>query len=123
MKINGCAVFKLGTFIFLLGFTSCDFRYQIVNNHKPVAIIEISGTPQAGEEVELDASNSYDPDGDSINYVWYIITPDLYVLSSKYNRSIINLSLTVEGNYIIFLYVSDWEGNGVPDQYILSVYL
>ena len=47
-------------------------------NHNPVAVVNGNSAPdaiiieaKAGDVIELDASKSYDPDGDDITYNWY----------------------------------------------------
>ncbi|MFO8050960.1 MAG: hypothetical protein R6V01_04595 [Thermoplasmatota archaeon] len=58
--------------------TAVSFRPTMVDpNRPPVAVIEVEGgfhTRKVGEDVVLDGSGSYDPEGDRLTYVW--ILPD-----------------------------------------------
>jgi len=75
-------------------------------NSKPVAIATISKTnANVGEEITFNASESYDPDGDSLGYLWDFgdgTTSDQKVATHVYNNV---------GEYAVKLTVSDGEDN------------
>jgi Tol biopolymer transport system component len=78
-------------------------------NHSPVAVI--SATPMSGEvplEVTLDASQSYDPDGDEISYKWDFGDGKLG------KGQTLTHTFTSYGNHIVQLTVADTkEAKGV----------
>lgn len=79
-------------------------------NNAPVAVVEQSSfTASAGDIIELDASGSYDPDGDSISYTWsgehsdllndiHISKPHFTVPSDLSSSIVYSLTVTVTDN-------------------------
>jgi len=70
-------------------------------------------SPSVGELVTFDASNSYDPDGQIVSYIWNY--GDGTTGSGKITQHIYNAS----GSYSVILRVTDDDGlNGTTTQYI-----
>jgi len=70
-------------------------------------------SPSIGEQVTFDASNSYDPDGQIVSYIWNY--GDGTTGSGKVTKHIYNAS----GSYSVILRVTDDDGlNGTTTQYI-----
>lgn len=85
-------------------------------NKAPVAVI--SATPTSGEaplEVFLDASKSYDPDGDEITYKW------AFDDGNKAEGETVQHGFGSSGSYILRLLVTDRKGNSATSSVIISV--
>ena len=81
-----------------------DWAKEGTGNRNPVVVINgsegmdiIALTPRQGEAVTLDASKSYDPDGNELTFKWWIIpeagnySQDIKISSSKSNRATIQV--------------------------------
>ena len=103
VKVVG-SILLLVTILAMLG--GCAWLQDWLNpNHSPVAII--SATPTFGEaplQVSFDASQSYDPDGDTISYEWTFID------SQVANERRIEHSFNEAGQYVAQLRVIDSKG-------------
>jgi hypothetical protein len=79
-----------------------DIYFKIQNNKAPVADFTVSHTViSVGESITVNASNSYDPDGEITNYVWDYG-------ESTYKGGITSFhTFSAEGNYKIILTVTD----------------
>lgn len=79
------------------------------NNSAPVADAGDAPAGQVGEVVQLDGSNSYDPDEDPMAYFWEFIslppTSTTYLINDT--RTDPSFYADAEGNYIIRLTVDD----------------
>ncbi len=71
-------------------------------SHDPVVIMHISDPkPEIGQEVEFDASDSYDPDGDEITFEWVLADGANYYVEEFVH------AFAEQGSYMITLRVSD----------------
>jgi len=76
-------------------------------NKPPTAKFTFS--PESGSaplQLNLNGSNSYDPDGSIINYEWQVFGPE----SKQVQNAITTLTLTLPGDYSIRLKVTDDKG-------------
>lgn len=88
------------------GSSASSSTYVIVRkeeNTKPVAIAKIVDEAVVGEEISFDASDSYDPDGDSLTYKW------LFGNGDTRTGKIVNYAYPSSGTYVVTLNVSDGE--------------
>lgn len=87
---------------------SCTAMYDEANHHPVVCVKgDISKDPihitvQSGEKICMDASDSYDPDGDSLTFEWIY-----YSEPSTYKR---NIDLSGNGSQITFVVPDDADG-------------
>ena len=102
----------------LSGISASEFKDALLEhlheegtfNNVPIVIVEQSSfTASAGDVIELDASGSYDPDGDPISYTWsgehsdllndiHISKPHFTVPSDLSSSIIYSLTVTVTDN-------------------------
>ncbi|WP_144392703.1 PKD domain-containing protein [Pleionea sediminis] len=92
-------------------------------NEAPVAN---AGPDQSGmtqQTFMLNGEASADPDGDSLNYSWSLITKPDGSSASITNASSVNASITadIEGQYSVQLIVNDGELSSQPDTASISV--
>lgn len=94
-------------------------------NHHPVVVFEndstfnfFSKTVEAGEVLQLDASSSYDPDGNNLHYNWYVYEePGTYkgvveIESDKQGMCVLHIPEDATGkNFHLILELND---DGVP---------
>lgn len=92
-------------------------------NNAPVAVVEQSSfTASVGDVIELDASRSYDPDGDTISYIWsgeysYLLS-DIHI--SKPNFTVpYDLSSSI--TYLLTVTVTDNHGASNSASVTISV--
>ena len=81
-------------------------------NQAPIAQVSMNTSEyQLGESIEINASNSSDPDKDTISYQWKITKPsgEPYVLDDSALQTV-SFVAEMEGNYIIELTVTDPKG-------------
>lgn len=89
-------------------------------------------TANAGPDMEesicvgtiiLDGSNSSDPDGDTLNYTWSIISAPANSSATLNNSNEARAAITpdVPGKYVINLAVSDEVHGAVTDEVVLTV--
>jgi len=91
-------------------------------NLPPVADAGEDKTVDVDEEVCLDGSGSYDPDGGPVTYSWAIISkPDGSQVELDYN-DIVNPCFIPDlvGDYVVQLIVSDGELNSPPDTVVIT---
>ncbi|MCD8261974.1 MAG: PKD domain-containing protein [Bacteroides sp.] len=89
----------------------------IINNQPGIEIIHL--TPQAGESITLDASWTYDPDGDPFSFQWWIVSeagsyPGEMALENPENSSIeLNIPPDAAGKSIHI--VCEVTDKGIPN--------
>jgi hypothetical protein len=86
--------------------------------------LAISGADQTvkeGENVILDGSKSYDPDGNSINFIWTI--PSIITLSSTTVAKLTFIAPEVKKDSVLHfsLIVNDGSDNSVPSNVKVNV--
>lgn len=92
-------------------------------NVRPIAE---AGTPQTkyvGDKVSLNGSESYDPDGDNINYLWALTTKPAGSTATLVNSAAVNPEFTAdkEGTYIAQLIVNDGVLDSEPDTVTIKI--
>ncbi|MCB9682682.1 MAG: hypothetical protein H6733_14550 [Alphaproteobacteria bacterium] len=95
---------------------------RLAADHWPVGVVDVPGRALRGTIVTLDASASYDPDGDALSWQWTMTPPAGASGSlSRANEAIAELTVSAEGAWQVGLVVSDgtrqWRGAwtvGVP---------
>lgn len=86
-------------------------------NRSPVALVgSTHATVVAGQTVALDATQSYDPDGDSIRCNWGILVHpgEAAIAIPKDGACLIEIRLELVGGYIAQLNVSDGKDTAYP---------
>lgn len=83
-------------------------------NIKPVAIINVYGNLSINEDIILDASASYDPDGNITDYVWEVD-------GEKYYSKNVTVKFEKGGNKTIKLTVTDDMGESNTTTKILNI--
>lgn len=80
-----------------------------VDNQAPIANAGEDQTIKVGEELVLDGSLSYDPEGSSLSYLWTIVTrpSESSVIISNSNQVAAGFTPDVAGQYSIRLDISD----------------
>lgn len=96
-------IFALGLSAFLFAFAQPAQANNCENNHNPTPLI-VNQTPAAflGETLKFTAENSFDIDGDNLNYLWAV--NQLGIQQTGANFSFIPPNV---GDYIVTLVVSD----------------
>lgn len=77
---------------------------EVRNNTAPVVMVETSGEPYVGDEIFVNGSSSFDPDGDPMSFHWYV---DGIPLDS--DAATIQLRFGTPGNHTLRLDISDGE--------------
>ncbi|MBN2189137.1 MAG: DUF1593 domain-containing protein [Chitinispirillaceae bacterium] len=102
-----------------------DWAQSGTGNRNPVAIVNNDSTyniltlkPQQGMSVTLDASSSYDPNGNNMTFRWWIMaaagtyTQSVAILNATSNRGTVNVPANSAGkSFHVILEVTD---NGTP---------
>ncbi len=78
-------------------------------NNRPIAIIEGPDNPvNIGDPVSIDGSQSYDPDGDDIDFSWSLIgMPSESTTELNVNEDTCELTPDQAGDYVVQLIVND----------------
>ena len=93
------------------------------NNAAPISNAGPDQTVTVGETAQFDGAGSSDPDFNTLNYSWMIISSPAGSMASLSDRFIVNPIFTANlpGDYIIELIVNDGLVDGPPDQVTLTV--
>ncbi len=89
-----------------------------VVNRAPVAFAGYDISVRLGEEVQLDGSRSYDPDGNALNYHWWLQDPD-GLFSELGEQAYLRFTPEKLGIYVLSLVVNDGDKASPAD--LLSV--
>jgi len=91
-------------------------------NSLPIATIQPEKIEiELGEEVELDGSGSYDPEGSPLNFNWLVIDSDHPLEIPDSSQAKISLQPPEEGDYLLGLMVDDGVNFSVITQALVSV--
>jgi len=90
-------------------------------NQLPIADAGIDQQVNEGEEVTLNGSESYDPEGENITYLWD--APEDIILSNPTiaNPTFTAPTVTEDTGYQIFLVVNDGEHDSLPSEILINV--
>ena len=91
------------------GLTSSDtVLVTLINQAPTISVAGVNRNPGIGEDVQLDASASADPNGHSLTYAWEVTqAPAESGMPLSYNGAIQTLQFDVPGEYVLQLEVSD----------------
>jgi choice-of-anchor A domain-containing protein len=108
-----------------------DFEYAsdpvelevTTRNRRPVAESGSDREMNAGDSVQLDASVSHDPDGDSLSYRWSMLSVPVGSLAVFNDSTLINPVFTADktGAYIVQLIVNDGALDSIPDTCTITI--
>lgn len=100
-------------------FTDTD----IVDNNKPVARSSGDQTVYIGATVQLDGSTSSDTDGDTLTYLWSIVSAPDGSFASISDTTLVNPIIVpnITGTYTFQLIVNDGTINSAADTVIIEV--
>jgi len=102
-----------------------DWAKEGNGNRNPIAIINtnegieiLKESPRQGATITLDASKSYDPDGDTLTYKWWIQpeagTCTKEITLSNENTCIVNIRVPCDSAGKTFHVICEITDNGVP---------
>ncbi len=103
--------------------SEADTVLLTVNNRTPIADTGADVVVNVGDEIQLDGSGSYDPDGDDISFSWSIVDPDQAdgLTLSGIDAEQLNAVINEQGDYILQLVVNDGQSDSTADQVRISV--
>lgn len=80
-------------------------------NNPPVTVIANSSAGHVRQSIRLDASRSYDPEGEPLSYSWALVSEpqDSSLTLTRTDQSELNFTPNFEGLYTVSLVVSDGE--------------
>ena len=109
---------------FFVVFSACSvfaledlYRNKYKSANVPQIVLSHKDTASEGELVHLDASKSFDPDGDPLKFSWKKLSPDHYniVLSNDNSAVVSFVAPPVKNKAIVLLGLSVTDGNGNTD--------
>ncbi len=97
--------------------------FEPIPNRPPVADAGLDQSATTGMPLSLDGSNSYDPDGDPLIYLWQISERPLGSGADLFEPTAIAPTLIPDraGEYVLTLVVSDGEFTSAPDSVVVTV--
>lgn len=90
-------------------------------NAPPVAKLVAEAWGQVGKVLEIDGSESFDPEGEDVTYQWRAVTPGLEIPAEALSRSVLTFEPEVDGTYEVELVVSDGEKTSEPARCLLTI--
>lgn len=116
---------ELGLYIFALEVTDSagaiaedTVQVEVIKeNTPPVSNAGVAQSVIVGDVVQLDGSQSHDPDGDTISYQWaFVSKPNSSSAElNKANEVVPHFTPDVAGDYVVSLTVSDGKSIRLPD--------
>jgi hypothetical protein len=112
--------------LFVRGFLSVTFLLLAAcgppteENRPPEAVLGDDRSVRLGERVVLDASDSSDPDGDSLVYDWSLSQPDGSSSAFVVQGETARFTPDVAGSYVVTVTVSDGEFVSPPAEVTLT---
>lgn len=103
---------RLAIFLLMLALAACATN-SAPENRAPVANAGTDQTVAVGAEVSLDASDSSDPDGDSLSYAWNFEAKPAASTAALNDPESVRPSFAADvvGDYLVVLAVSDGENS------------
>lgn len=90
-------------------------------NIRPIAKIAPLPLAQLDDRIKLDATQSYDFDGDSLEYLWSILSsPENSTATVEGGGPIVGFTPDLTGTYILQLITSDSRSDSIPATIIVS---
>lgn len=83
-------------------------------NLPPVAKVPRELTGQVGKPIEVDGSDSFDPEGEELAYRWRPLTPGLGIPAEELRNPVLTFKPTRDGVFEVELIVSDGELKSDP---------
>lgn len=83
-------------------------------NLPPVAKVPAEVWGQVGKPLEIDASKSFDPEGENLTYRWRLLTPGLDIPPHALAKSVLTFDPRQDGVFELELIVSDGEKFSAP---------
>ena len=103
-------------------FKPSNLVWSVRVNRAPKADAGDGQTVATGTTVNLDGSESSDPDGDSLSYTWKFITVPIGSTTQLSNPTTVNPSFVLDrpGSYVVELVVNDGKLNSKPDRVTIN---
>ncbi|HKM94171.1 MAG TPA: lamin tail domain-containing protein [Prolixibacteraceae bacterium] len=95
----------------------------VVTNSQPVANAGYDQQKKVGDQIILNGSNSYDPEGEAIEFSWLLVEKpegsNAYIDGVKLEKPL--LVTDMAGIYRVHLVVNDGVSNSAPDEAVVEV--
>ncbi len=103
--------------------TMLKVAYKEIPNNAPVADAGPDQQTYTGNVFQLNGSNSYDIDGDMLNYSWSIVFAPFGSNAQLLNvdSATPNFTPDIEGTYTLILVVNDGTEDSVADEVVITV--
>ncbi|KJY96735.1 PKD domain-containing protein [Pseudoalteromonas piscicida] len=111
-SVLGSYQIELKTFDGALYSEATSVTFNVTDNQSPVIQIKepLETEVQVGQLVSIDASQSYDPEGQALSYSWRLIGPNNDVLIGNEHTSLFSFTPDLAGVYRVELVVNDSDG-------------